>query len=112
MSGIFGLQELFIGARTGCNITVLVPDVRGKQISPGLGCFETGQKLHQVGVHTGPAALTQIQQDGSAQLPVINMTNWDITIQAGTDLGTVTRSQEGTCRESLPSLDLNNTLIR
>ncbi len=74
ISGIFALKDLTIEARTGQNITALVPDVRG-QVSPGLGCFETGDKLHRVGVHTGPAVLTRIQQDGTAQLPVINMTD-------------------------------------
>ncbi len=74
VSGIFALQDLTIEARTGCNITALVPHIRGKQASPGLGCFEMGQRLHQEGVRTGPAVLTQIQQDGTAQLPIINMT--------------------------------------
>ncbi len=53
MSGIFALLDLTIEVRTGRNITALIPDVRGKQASPGLGCFETGQRLHWVGVHTG-----------------------------------------------------------
>ncbi len=94
VSGIFTLKDLTIEARTGRNITALVPDVRGKQASLGLGCFETGSKLHQVGVHTGPAVLTQVQQDGTAQLPIINMTNRDVIIKAGTSLGTITSSEE------------------
>ncbi len=80
----------------GCNITVLIPDVRGKQASPGLGCFKTGQRLHRVGVHTGPVVLTQTQQDRTAQLPVINMTDRDITIKAGINLGTIASLEEGT----------------
>ena len=94
VSGIFVLKDLTIEARTGQNITALVPDVRGKQVSPGLGCFETGDKLHRVGVHTGPAVLTQVQQDGTTQLPVINMTDRDVVIKAGTNLGTITSSEE------------------
>ncbi len=94
VSGIFALKDLTIEARMGRNITALVPNVRGKQASPGLGCFETGRKLHQVGVHTGPAVLTQVQQDGTAQLLIINMTNRDVVIKAGTSLGTITGSEE------------------
>ncbi len=64
--------------------------------SLGVGCFETGSKLHQVGIHTGPAILTQVQQDRTTQLPIINMTDKDVTIKAGTDLGTITSLEEDT----------------
>ncbi len=94
VSGIFALKDLTIEARTGRNITALIPDIRGKQVSPGLGCFETGGKLHRVGIHTGPAVLTQVQGDGTTQLPVINMTDRDVVIKAGTNLGTITSSEE------------------
>ncbi len=46
MSGIFALRKITIEARTGHNINELIPDVRGCQISLGLGCFKTGDKLH------------------------------------------------------------------
>ncbi len=80
VSSIYAFQELIIEAWTGRNIATLIPDVRGKQAGPGLGCFETGQKLDQVGVHTGPAVLTRVQPDRIAQLPIINMTDRDVTI--------------------------------
>ncbi len=56
-SGIFVLQEFTIKARTGWKIDTLILDVRGHQISPGLGCFKTGEKLLM-----GPAVLTHIRQ--------------------------------------------------
>ncbi len=63
---------------------------------PGLRCFETGEKLHHMGVHTGPAVLTNMGPDRMTNVPLMNMTDRDIMIQTGAALGMVSHADEDT----------------
>ncbi len=53
VSRIFMLQNITIQARTGRTINALVPDVRGHQATPGLGCFKIGDRLPAWGYTRG-----------------------------------------------------------
>ncbi len=91
-SSIFALGKITIPAQTGITIDALVPNVSGHQVSPGQSCFETGDKLHQMGVHTGPAVLTDVGTDRLTTIPLINMTDSNITIQPGMALGSISHA--------------------
>ncbi len=111
-SGIFALSRVTIPARMGLSIEALVPNVRGHQVTPGQGCFETGQKLHQVGVHTGPGVLTEIGTDGMVSLPLMNMSDREVTIQPGTALGLILHTAKAMATEIAEMRNATGPLMR
>ncbi len=85
---MYVINKVTIAPRTGQAVKVMVPDIRGHQTIPGLGCTELNERMKRTGLHTGSHVYHQADQGGLATIPVLNLTDQAVTLCPGLSLGT------------------------